>query len=76
LQEPVDALEQIFSGHGAAPENLPVVSLDRVEIENLGKKFETKIEVFLKSQIGIKVSDLSIWCKYVFVCLFVCEAPR
>jgi hypothetical protein len=43
LQEPVDALEQIFSGHGAAPENLPVVSLDRVEIENLGKKFETKI---------------------------------
>ena len=38
LEKPVDALQEVLAGHGAAPKNLPVVSLDAVEIEDLPER--------------------------------------
>ena len=46
LEKPVDALEEVLAGHGAAPKNLPVVSLDAVEVEDLPEKIDVKEMVF------------------------------
>jgi hypothetical protein len=60
VDEPVDALQQILTGHGAAPHDVPVVALDAVQLlRGRGQRsIETSISLSSVRQTTAHLSDL------------------